>query len=523
MPVINDRFIPRFVGQSLGQEISADETLAANEREVERRRADLAAQRAQEYALQLQGNEIGGKRTLAADQYGYEAALADQRFGYAAQSQAAGFEHEDQLFEKHFAGQIAEQNLANLQAQKMAEFQAGTQEQRDYRLADINQAEMGQQQEFAAAQAERGYGQQEKMLGLQQDFQSQQKTAEWMHEATNAKMAEEAWVAREKIVAMLKRGEISQENLYKAHAVAEEVKQKQLEGIRKGIADGNFEFDGPEDLRIYNEDLPRKRSAIRRDPSLSQAQKENALAQVQAEEDNVLLSARIVPEFKKKATAEAQIERQIQQMSPEDQKRYRGLVIPGKDGEPQIMRGAKPDTSFDPISNIERQEFYNLHPGFMGQPLIRGKDGNLDLAPNAAKFSQAQQKLGQESPSLVEKKLEFDQQQQTHFFEMQLKINETRQKQISKWEEDWRAYNDGEPSENQLLLWEARAKKAHPDPPELKEYRKQTDGKGQVQPQQEPQNPPALKAPQTEWDSYVHGLPSGTIFIGPDGQKHQKK
>ena len=109
----------------------------------------------------LQGQQIQGQRTLAADKAGYDYGLQGQQIDAQWNQSQAHFLHEDELFNRQLHGHLAEQQLQQFEQERMAQFQAGQQEQRDYRLNQFDTGKLNQQQGFEAQREQFQAGQQE--------------------------------------------------------------------------------------------------------------------------------------------------------------------------------------------------------------------------------------------------------------------------------------------------------------------------------------------------------------------------
>jgi hypothetical protein len=299
-----------FVGVSPGQLASYQSNSAYNEMNLERRLKDNEEQRARAYAAQQQQAELEGKRTLAADQYGYSAALADQeagnRYGLANQN----YMHEDELFERHAAAQMSQLRLEQIQQEKMAAIQREAQMERDYLQQDFNKQNIAQSQEFIAGQAEKRFQQEKEIGGIQHQYGLE--SAGLQHQygledigvqhrnllETNTKLAEqhvleEAFhvpieAQKEKLLKAIEYG-------YRANAFKEEnmlkARQMLVETGKAGIAAGTHVFNSPDDKRMLGE-LSRELSAITASPGVSREVKEQARLDINEKKNDIWMNAR---------------------------------------------------------------------------------------------------------------------------------------------------------------------------------------------------------------------------------------
>jgi hypothetical protein len=317
----------------------------AYERSHEQWLQGAEAVRARNFALRQQKLGIAVRRQFEADRYGYTAALQDQQHAFQGAFEfdrdAAHHQHDIELFERQKAGRFAEQQLAQLQQQRMAEYQVGAQqrmaeyqvgaqqqmaeyqtgvqEQRDYRMEGVEQRRLGQQQEFQAGMTgfEAGVGQQR--LNQQQEFAAQQDVEKMTHEVTLADMAQRGREAIEVILQRDKEGSLGREYAGKVEVVKQQ-NQKELDQlIFKGLESGDLELQSQEDQNdLYNE-IPAARSRIRKSMYMDDAQKQEAYDQLDAREIAIRRSARFVPPEKKRASTDTRKADLIRQLPPGEQ------------------------------------------------------------------------------------------------------------------------------------------------------------------------------------------------------------
>lgn len=259
-----------------------------------------------DYALQAQS--IGGQRQLANDQYGYNYGLQEQQGQQNWDLDHARFQHADELFQREQAGRIAELHLQQMQADKMARFQAQQDQQR-----------LNQQQDFAAYQQQQDFGQANQHLAQQQQFagdqtvfdaQQQQvhQLAQQTHEVALHKMAMQGQQARDELLQRHRNGELAQEHQWRGEELNREDQQKQKMAIMTHVATmvekGLGTYDtGAEQKKIQAMD------AIRNSPNITPDDKKKKLAEIQQEiEDNIIYSARPFTPAEQAASYKAQVE-----------------------------------------------------------------------------------------------------------------------------------------------------------------------------------------------------------------------
>lgn len=294
----------------------SQENQAYNERNLDRRIALDQANRARTQQLALQQGDIAGRRQLAADQYGYNYALEDQRSYDDLIRMGYGFQHQDALFEKEQAGRMAEQELQNLQAQQMAQFQAGQMEQRDFRLADLNAEAAQEEQEFRAGQAQ---------------FQSD-------HQMALQKMIQEGQAARDKILQDFERGNISESRKWEAEKIKEAYRQEVRQFTDKSLAEGVMILPD----RVQAEVAKQEDYLVNVEASnmLTREQKDEIVGQIRGRiEDLIYENARPPFNHEKAKSFEAKVNQQLQGLSPAQQQKIRPFIVPGKDGSPSLMSG----------------------------------------------------------------------------------------------------------------------------------------------------------------------------------------
>jgi hypothetical protein len=157
----------------------------------------------QQFERQGQLIDIAGRRQLAYDQYGYNYGLQAQQGQIQAERDAAAFQHADELFEREKAGKIAEIHLQQIQEEKMLKMKAGIEEQQD-------QAKM-------------------------------------IHETNLLGMRLRGEQARDRLLQLYRQGELAQEHVWKAEELEKEDQVKQQIAWRthvaQGIQNGNFTYD----------------------------------------------------------------------------------------------------------------------------------------------------------------------------------------------------------------------------------------------------------------------------------------
>jgi len=116
------------------------QTAEANRAHLEAVTSRNWARRQQQEAARQQREAAEAERRRAEQAYRYQAALSAQEAQQGAERDAARFQHDDELFERQRAGRLAEQQLAQLQQEKMARMEAGQQEARDVRLGGLEEA-----------------------------------------------------------------------------------------------------------------------------------------------------------------------------------------------------------------------------------------------------------------------------------------------------------------------------------------------------------------------------------------------
>ena len=235
------------------------------------------------YALQYQ--QQAGQRQLAADQYGYNYGLQGQQIDAQQDRDHASFQHDDELFERHHAGSMAELHLQQLQQTKMAEFQAQQEQQR-----------LTQQQDFQGQMAEYEAGQQNQRLGQQQDFsaqsqmfdaqQAQQKQlAQQTHEAALHHLALRGQEARDEILHRYDNDTLDKQHSWRA----EELKQQQAAAeqqaydthIATGIQKGMLELPQAAQQRL--DDIDSKIIDTQTSQWLSPDQRKEVIGKLQQE------------------------------------------------------------------------------------------------------------------------------------------------------------------------------------------------------------------------------------------------
>jgi len=216
-------------------------------------------------AMEHRSRQLGALQQFQYN-YGLQAQTEQGQFN----RQLAGNEHEDELFERHEAGRIAEMHLEHLQQQdqfkaqqaaladrdqaiqtfdlqKLGQeqgfkadqdmFQAGVQELRDARLHDFDVDTQGRQQDFQVGQANQK---------MQMDMVSQ--LSDQMHRTVLQKMALDGQQAREKLLHRMRYGEgtdseISTDYHYKMQVIQQEEQAKQDQFLNQGLESGSLILD----------------------------------------------------------------------------------------------------------------------------------------------------------------------------------------------------------------------------------------------------------------------------------------
>jgi hypothetical protein len=330
----------------------SDEQLAAEQQynQVQLERADRLseAQKNRNLSLQQQEMEIGGKRDLAQDQFGYNAMLQGQQGGIEANRDEARFQHDDELYQRHLHGEIAEQHLADIQQREMALLNAGFQEQGDYRREGIDTRYLGKQQEFTAQQAKERYTEQEKRDALLQGYdldklsQTQGFDAQkiqWedlqKQKAVVTKFIADAWEARHEYQQRHKDDmELADhKTAMQLQEIQAKEKNKKKEMIAKGFQDGSWELapwaDDGQGHGIIPE-LDRKRGLIEKGLAAHQIDQKTAdkFRQQNAEEreEAVFQAAREVSVPKRAASIGAIKQKALQALPPDSPLQQLGMA-----------------------------------------------------------------------------------------------------------------------------------------------------------------------------------------------------
>jgi len=393
-------------------------------------------------AYQQQRAALAAQRQAGADQFGYEYALGQQKYGWDAYRQQAQFLHDDELFERHEAGRIAEMQLQQEHQQRQLQQQAGIQEQRDYRQAGFEQERLGQQadiqtgrdvfqageqerrdvyqagiarehqgQEQMARATETGFQagqlqqrqegeqafrageqrqQQEATAGLQgqrQVFEYNEATERMMHATVLADVAQRGRESEAEILRKSRAGELSMEYRWKADLIEQQYQEKEDQDTIKGLASGEYRLPkGVKEMLDANEE---HLARIEASDGVSDADKENLNAQIMAKSARLRrLRTAVPPEEKAKASG-LRKQQLIQELPSEHQ------------GRPW-QYNAKLDMLVDPkikaeeLGPVTEEESADLDellpPALKNSPKVRTKGGSVAVHPDFYKWKMEEMK-----------------------------------------------------------------------------------------------------------------------------------
>lgn len=234
--------------QSLDRQDRVEKDIAARNWSL----ANNQQQRQADAALQQQ--EISGRRQLANDQFSYNQALQGQEIQGQADANHARFQHDDELFDRHQAGQVAEMHLQQMQQEKMAKIQAQQEQQR-----------LNQQQDFQDFQQDKQY-----------DFQEQENAARQTHETNLHLLQLRGQEARDELLHRYDTDQLGEQHRWRAEELkqAEQAKQELAidthisTGVQKGLL--YYPPEAAQDMA----NLESQRRKVQNSPYLNDEQKQ---------------------------------------------------------------------------------------------------------------------------------------------------------------------------------------------------------------------------------------------------------
>jgi hypothetical protein len=247
------------------KQAQADQAASQGQAIADRDTAQREAQANRVAGLQSQAMGIAGQRQLARDRFGYDTALGQQSAAVQTDRDAATWQHDDELFDRHQAGRIAEMQLEQLHKGQQDQFAAESQQRRDDRLQgydvqkliqqqqyDAQRQEqqqnfesdrLGQQQQYEAVRTGFESGQQQDRLGQQQDFEQQQQHAQFLHSAALNMLAQRGREAEEEIVNRHKEGTLAEEHGWKVDQIKQLQQYDQDKLTAQGLEAGSLILD----------------------------------------------------------------------------------------------------------------------------------------------------------------------------------------------------------------------------------------------------------------------------------------
>ena len=384
------------------------------------------------WALDAERRAVANKQQETADQYGYQVDFQNRQANIASQHQQAGYQHEDEMFQQHLAGTIAEQQLQALQAQKMAQFQAGQVEQRDYRQQGFDLERQGQQQDFQTQRDEYQAGQAEErdyrmadidkerqglseqwraagqVYGDEQRAQAQQQAeiASMQHAVVLNKLAYQGRVAEENLRNLHEKDMISPRNQAAMELITAKAQEEEDRQIVTGLENGNL-YLPPEARVLFDQNDAAKVKLIREgynngDPT-STRMYSDTMKQINAREAALRRLAKPTrPEDKQNALSEkinkwnSSLPEPLRQYAPKFDNKGNIVGI-----DPASVAGMSKARVGRPISDQEAADYYDRTFGTEaeGVPPNRDRDGNVVADPQimaarkAAEVQKGKEKL----------------------------------------------------------------------------------------------------------------------------------
>ena len=332
MPSYADMFGGQDAGMQENYALLSQQSQEAQQAEQERREQ------------RKQALDIAGKRLQARDQFGYDAALSNQRYGQQVGLEDIHNVHEDELYDRHQAGQMAEMHLQHLQQQEQAkllhqqdlqklgiqqnfqvgrdQYQAGVQEQRDYRLNDFDTAKAEQLHGYDMEKQGQQLNYDAAKTGFVADQDQQQTLLKLQHDAALHHMAMQGQLAREEMIRRGRLDEISEKHKGHLEEVQQLERTKHIQAVTQGLEKGTLILDDQ-----TAQDVAKQRSAIAgirrayRGGQISQEERDAQLSQATNDlTDMYLEGARPVAADEKAKTRESVRQALIKsRVSPEDQ------------------------------------------------------------------------------------------------------------------------------------------------------------------------------------------------------------
>ena len=296
------------------------------------------------FATAQQDKALSSQRQLRADQFGYDAALQGQQGGIEWDRDHARYQHDDELFDRHQSGQLAEMHLQQLQQQKMAQFQAQQEQQRLVQQQDfqgqmaqyeagVQDQRLSKQQDFDAAKTgfEAGVG--NARLDKQQDFQQQQELERQQHEVVLNQLALRGREAQEEILHRHQEGTLSQQHSWRVDEIKQQRQEEQDKYIVEKLSSGEFEIGSPDDQQQLANNA-NARARIRNSNYLDDDAKQKAIEDTFKSDAQIRRSASPVPPEKRAAMYDARLQKMLGDKY--DEKKH--LYAPNKFGQPEPNR-----------------------------------------------------------------------------------------------------------------------------------------------------------------------------------------
>ena len=484
------------------------------------------AQANRNFAGQQQATAITGQRTLANDRAGYDYILQGQQGDIQANQNDARFMHENDLFDRHSAATIAQQQLGAIQAQKMAMFEAEQTNQRQGRAQDF-QGNM--------AQYEAGVGEQSdyRRQQIAQENALHQANIQQAHELVTNDLAKGRFGYEQEIVNRYKQGALNEENMFKAKQL---ILQKNVEGLGKGT----HRFGSEQDQVLLDKTLPDQMTAIDESPYMDEGQKREARQQVEDSAERVYMRARPLTQAEQAASSESRRAAAVQTLPPNEQnKPWRWDA---KEQDIVLPRGWKPEP-LGALTEAELQDARTQYDGIPDAKFTRdSKTGAAILDPNWVKLKSGQSKSEASDRQLqtrieastVQTKMRIEaQRDQAGASNEDKKLDNERQYHQARDPHykllletivaeapkvkytNWLGNEAMRPMTTPEMVAKAKEKLEEEFPASYEEYLKRHKS------QQQPTGGGAISP--AEFDAKWKTLKSGETLIGPDGKPYKKK
>jgi hypothetical protein len=352
------------------------------------------------------------------------------------------------------------------------------------------------------------------------------------HRATLLHLAIDGRRAEKTILA---RPELAQTHGSLWHAVNDTAQEEQDQQIAAGLASGQLVIASPEDNQRLASNA-NARAKFRNSPHLSEEEKANLIAQTFANDTAIRRAALPVPPEQQAQSPPKKLRDLYAQMPPDVQRRLQGVVVHSEKGVPQLMRGYKEPVGQPPASPPDQgQHPAGSHPAEIpGMPGARVITSPHDGKPDIVQWVNGEWKaMPRPKPEKVEHEPDVDREDMKLWMTHESKLRAAGKpikRQVpdkahpgqSITVDDIEPYTEEELTQRQDKFLQdladrranrrtGRLGEANPD------YTPEIDTDTPPTPPQQPQGPVKI-ASQEDFDQ----LPSGAVFIGPDGLLRRK-